>query len=133
MALGNNGNGMEYLEELPEKLVEYWAMLELDILRDMARKLRAAELYIPATEYQHRKLSLLGMMYNDILELLAGALGSTFDAIEEIITNEGINTLREEAGKYRTAAELGLLEAVPERKLGSVAGAVGAEIGRAHV
>lgn len=125
MALGNNG--MEYLEELPEKLVEYWAMLELDILRDMARKLRAAELYIPATEYQHRKLSLLGMMYNDILELLAGALGSTFDAIEEIITNEGINTLREEAGKYRTAAELGLLEAVPERKLGSVAGAVGAE------
>lgn len=125
MALGNNG--MEYLEELPEKLVEYWAMLELDILRDMARKLRAAELYIPATEYQHRKLSLLGMMYNDILELLAGALGSTFDAIEEIITNEGINTLREEAGKYRTAAELGLLEAVPERKLGSVTGAVGAE------
>lgn len=125
MALGNNSGG--YLEDLPEKLVEYWAMLELDILRDMARKLRAAELYIPATEYQHRKLSLLGMMYNDILELLAGALGSTFDAIEEIITNEGINTLREEAGKYRTAAELGLLEAVPERKLGSVAGAVGAE------
>ena len=123
MALGNNG--MEYLEELPEKLVEYWAMLELDILRDMARKLRAAELYIPATEYQHRKLSLLGMMYNDILELLAGALGSTFDAIEEIITNEGINTLREEAGKYRTAAELGLLEAVPERKLGSITGAAG--------
>ena len=56
MALGNNG--MEYLEELPEKLVEYWAMLELDILRDMARKLRAAELYIPATEYHTKNFSL---------------------------------------------------------------------------
>ena len=123
MALGNNG--MEYLEELPEKLVEYWAMLELDILRDMARKLRATELYIPATEYQHRKLSLLGMMYNDILELLAGALGSTFDAIEEIIATEGISTLREEAGIYRTAAELGLLEAAAERKLGSITGVAG--------
>ena len=42
----------EYLERLPDRMVELYAEVEADILCNMARRIAAFDDFIPATQWQ---------------------------------------------------------------------------------
>ena len=42
----------EYLQRLPDSVVELYAQAEADILADMARRINGFDLFIPSAQYQ---------------------------------------------------------------------------------
>lgn len=93
------------LDNIPDRLVRAYAQLEMDILADMARRIARIPLYIPATEFQHEKLVALGMLYDEIVIMLAAMLKTTTAEIEKIIFESGAAALSDDLSIYSKAAE----------------------------
>ena len=61
----------EYIDRAPDELVELYRQAEDDILRDMAKRISSADLYISSTQWQERKLQAMGMTHKEIVRRLA--------------------------------------------------------------
>ena len=51
----------EYIDHAPDELVELYRQAEDDILRDMAKRISSADLYISSTQWQEKKLQAMGV------------------------------------------------------------------------
>ena len=51
----------EYLEDLPEEILQLFYEAEQEILADMARRVSTYDYWIPAAEYQRQKLREAGV------------------------------------------------------------------------
>jgi hypothetical protein len=51
----------QYLDSLPQALVDMYAVVEIDILEDMARRISTYDYFIPAALHQNQKLQELGL------------------------------------------------------------------------
>ena len=92
------------LEGIPERLVRAYAQAEMDILIDMARKIGAADLYIPSTVFQHEKLVAMGLLYDEIVIRLAALMKRSTADIERIIRESGAAALKDDISIYSEAA-----------------------------
>ena len=87
----------EYIDHAPDELVELYRQAEDDILRDMAKRISSADLYIPSTQWQERKLQAMGMTHKEIVRRLSALTRKTNAEIESIIGDAGARALNLDA------------------------------------
>ena len=58
----------EYLQDLPDVIVQLWSEAERAILADMARRLAKYNYWIPAVDHQAARLQAAGRTREDILQ-----------------------------------------------------------------
>lgn len=92
-----------YLDHVPDALTRLYEQAEEDILKDMASRINAADLYIPATQWQERKLQELGLCHDEIVTRLSAISGKSNKEIERLITNAGAEALSLDGDFYAAA------------------------------
>lgn len=108
----------KYLERLPDAMVELYSQVEQDILANMAVRIAAFDDFIPAVQWQYRKLIEMGNYHSYVVKALAARMGKTEAEVRRIMENSGVEALRFDDAVYRTAgldppplaASLGLQE-----------------------
>ena len=100
----------EYIAGLVGPLTDYWGRLELEILKSIAERMSAADLYTASSAYEMKKLLEMGMVFDEVLEILAGGMRRTRQQVESIIGQAGLETLREESERLVGAADGGLID-----------------------
>lgn len=95
----------EYLEGLPEPILELYALVEDDILRDMARRIAAFDYYIPAADWQNLKLKEAGRMQKDILKVLAKYTGRSEEELRKLMEKATSDGLRSDISVYEAHGE----------------------------
>lgn len=92
-----------YIDNLPDALVELYAQAEIDILADMARRISTYDYFIPAAEFQFRKLQEMGLLHDEILKKLSAMTGITTQELKDLIEEAGAVTLKADDSIYRKA------------------------------
>ena len=92
----------EYIDHAPDELVELYRQAEDDILRDMAKRINGADLYIPSTQWQERKLQAMGLTHQEIVRRLAALTRKSNAEIERIISDAGARALSLDADVMQT-------------------------------
>lgn len=62
----------EQLQRAPLGMVDLYATVELDILRSIATRINAFDMYTPAAQYQVAVLEEMGALHSDIMAVLSG-------------------------------------------------------------
>lgn len=83
----------EFLHEAPEGLLELYRETEEAILADMARRISTYDFYIPAAQWQKRKLEAMGMFEAEINKRLAKLTGKSIQEIKELMKEAGMETI----------------------------------------
>lgn len=94
----------EYLAGLPDEMVALYGEAERDILADMARRIATYDYWIPAADWQYRKLREAGVCREEILRILSGLTGRTEAELEALIQKAATEALKSDAKVY---ADLG--------------------------
>lgn len=98
MALNPN-----YLDSLPNSLVEMYSLVEIDILEDMARRISTYDYFIPAALHQNQKLQELGMVQSHIIEALSAMTGQTQAEIVSLLTEASEEAVADDVEYYKRA------------------------------
>lgn len=93
----------EYLDRLPNRMVELYARVEADILCNMARRIAAFDDFIPAAQWQYQKLVEMGNLHQDIVKALSSMMGTTEKHLQELMTEAGMETLAFDDQVYTAA------------------------------
>lgn len=93
----------DYLEHVPDRLVELYAQAETDIIADMARKINAYDYFSSASEWQAVKVHELGLTYEEILKKLSSLSGRTLSELKKLLEEAGVKTLSADDEIYRKA------------------------------
>lgn len=93
----------KYLDDLPHNMIELYSQAEMDILADMARRISTYDYFIPAAQWQYRKLIEMGNFHNFIVEALAARTGRTRQEIERLMEEAGQKALAFDDAIYRKA------------------------------
>ena len=95
----------QYLDSLPNTLVEMYSLVEIDILEDMARRISTYDYFIPAALHQNQKLQELGMVQAEIIAKLSAMTGQTQQEIVDLLT-EASEVAIEDDVEYYTRADV---------------------------
>ena len=93
----------EYLQDLPEAILELYREAELRILADMARRLAAYDYWIPAAEHQKRALQEAGRTHEEILGALSKIAGKSDQELRRMMQEAGAQALESDAAEYAAA------------------------------
>lgn len=93
----------EQLDEFPDRLLELYAQVEADIIADMCRRISTYDYYIPAAQWQYKKLMDMGKMQEYIMQELSSKLYISWDYLEEIFAQAGIKTIEFDDHIYEKA------------------------------
>ncbi len=93
----------QYIESLPDILVELYAQAEADILADMARRISTYDYFIPAAEFQFRRLQDMGLLHDEILKKLSAMTGITTAELKRLMKEAGATALKADDSIYRKA------------------------------
>lgn len=93
----------DFLQELPEPLVELYAEAERRILADMARRINAYDYFIPAADHQKRVLEEMGAARAYILRELAAMTNRTERELVRLMEEAGIEGISDDDAVYRAA------------------------------
>ena len=93
----------EYLQGLPEAMVELYAQAEEDILADMARRINGFDLFIPSAQYQMQVLEEMGALRSDIVKRLSRLTGKSQKELTAIMEAAGVEALAADEEIYRAA------------------------------
>lgn len=91
------------LDKLPDSLVELYSQVEQDILADMAVRISAFDDFIPAAQWQYRKLIEMGNYHSYVVKALSSLMGKTEAEVKRIMERSGVKALRFDDAIYRTA------------------------------
>lgn len=83
----------EFLHEAPEGLLELYREAEEAMLADMARRISTYDFYIPAAQWQKKKLKAMGMMESEINRRLSQLTGRSLQEIKELMKEAGMETI----------------------------------------
>ena len=104
----------EFLHEAPEGLLELYRETEEAILADMARRISTYDFYIPAAQWQKKKLKAMGMMESEINRRLSQLTGRSLQEIKELMKEAGMETIASDDRIHSMAGKkCPLLEASP--------------------
>lgn len=93
----------DYLEHVPDRLVELYAQAETDIIADMARKINAYDYFSSASEWQAVKVHEMGLTYEEIQKKLSSLSGRTLSELKKLLEEAGVKTLSADDVIYRKA------------------------------
>lgn len=93
----------EWIDEIPDALVELYGEAESVILCDMAERISALDYYLPAVQWQEQMLQEMGLSHNYIVGALADLSGKTTVELENLISEAGAEVLR----SNKSLADLG--------------------------
>lgn len=91
------------IDELPEVLIELYSQVEMDIIADMARRISGMDYYIPAAQWQYRKLIEMGNCHGWIVQVLSAQTGKSRKEIERMMEEAGIKAIKQDAAIYKRA------------------------------
>ena len=91
------------LAHYPDALVKLYEQAETDILKDMARRISTYDYFIPAAEWQFRKLQDMGNLHDDILNKLSQLTGKTEKELRDLMKTAGFETLDVDDEIYKKA------------------------------
>lgn len=92
----------KYIEQLPEAMIELYSEVEQDILADMARRIVTYDYWIPAAEWQHRKLIEMGNFESYILKALSALTGKREAELKRLMREAGAEALRFDTRIYQS-------------------------------
>lgn len=92
-----------YLDSLPDTLVDMYSLVEIDILEDMARRISTYDYFIPAALHQNQKLQELGMVQEHIIQALAAMTGQTQQEIVNLLTEASERAIEDDLEYYTRA------------------------------
>ena len=93
----------EYLEDLPEEILQLFYEAEQEIIADMARRVSTYDYWIPAAEYQRQKLRVAGVLQEDILKSLSGITGRSEAELKRLMQEAGTKSLQSDTAVYEAA------------------------------
>ena len=93
------------LNNLPNTLVDMYAIVENDILEDMARRISTYDYFIPAAQHQNQKLQELGLMQEEIIKRLSAMTGKTQQEIVDLLSEASATAIADDI-EYYTEAEV---------------------------
>lgn len=93
----------EYLQSVPEAMVELYAQAEADILTDMARRINGFDLFIPSAQYQLQRLEEMGAVRSGIVKRLSALTGKSRKELAAIMGEAGAEALKADEAVYRAA------------------------------
>lgn len=94
----------DYLETLPDAMVELWQQVEDDILRDIARrigKMPDRDTLTDTAAWQAWRYGQVQACHQDVVSLLAKYSGKSREAIRQILLDAGLETLARDDELYR--------------------------------
>lgn len=91
------------LDKLPDGLVELYSRAEQSILSDMAARIAAFDDFIPAAQWQYRKLIEMGNSREYVVKTLAALMGKTEAEVKHIMEQSGAEALESDDEIYRAA------------------------------
>lgn len=91
------------LESLPDTLVDMYGVVEIDILRDMARRISTYDYFIPAALHQNQKLQELGMMQSEIIARLSALTGQTQEELVALLSEASAEAVEDDIDYYTRA------------------------------
>lgn len=90
----------EYLEGLPDEILELFSEAEQEILADMARRISTYDFWIPAADHQNRVLREAGIMQEDILTVLSATTRKTEEELRDLMQRAGSMALHNDESIY---------------------------------
>lgn len=96
----------DYLDNLPDALVELWHNVEDDILQDVARRIKAMgdlDPLTPTAAWQAWRLEQVQAVRQDVTAILAKYSGRSRDSIRQLLLDAGLETLAADDEVYRAA------------------------------
>ena len=97
--------GPEYLAQLPDALCSLWRQVEDDILRDIARRITAADGMTETAVWQAQRMELLRTVQNDTVNTLAKYAKRSRSEIRRLLTEAGTATLAADDAIHRAAGK----------------------------
>lgn len=91
----------EYLQRVPEGMIQLYAQAEADILADMARRISTYDYWVPAVEHQAKMLEEAGMVREEILARLKTLTGRTDRELRRLMQEAGGVSLKSDDAVYR--------------------------------
>ena len=95
----------EYLAQLPDALCSLWRQVEDDILRDIARRITAADGLTEAAVWQAQRLELLRTVQTDTVNTLAKYTKRSRTEMRRLLTAAGTETLAADDAIHRAAGK----------------------------
>lgn len=93
----------EQLDKFPDRLLELYTQVEADIIADMCRRISTYDYYIPAAQWQYKKLINMGKMQEYIMQELSSRLNISWGYLEEVFEQAGIKTIEFDDHIYEKA------------------------------
>ncbi|MDJ0305383.1 phage minor capsid protein [Dehalobacter sp.] len=93
----------KYLEQLPDNMVELYSQAEMDILADMARRISTYDYFIPAAQWQYKKVIEMGNYHGSVVKTLSALTGKTTEEIEFLMAEAGQKALAFDDSIYSKA------------------------------
>lgn len=90
----------EYLEGLPDEILELFSEAEQEILADMARRISTYDFWIPAAIHQNRVLREAGIMQEDILTVLSATTRKSEEELRDLMQRAGSMALHNDESIY---------------------------------
>ena len=90
----------DYLDTLPDALVELWQQVEDDILRDIARRIGKADGLTDTAAWQAWRLEQVQACHQDVIRLLAKYSGKNKEIIRQLLLDAGVQTLASDDEMY---------------------------------
>ena len=97
--------GPEYLDRLPDALCALWRQAEDDILRDIARRITAADGLTETAAWQAQRLELLRAAQTDTVRTLAKYAKRSRTEIRRLLTEAGTTALAADDAIHRAAGK----------------------------
>lgn len=91
----------DYLDTLPDAVVELWQQVEDDILRDIARRIGKAGTVTDTAAWQAWRYAQVQACHQDVLSLLAKYSGKSKESIRQALLDAGLETLARDDELYR--------------------------------
>lgn len=91
----------EYLQRVPDGMIQLYAQAEMDILENMAVRIAHYGYWIPAVEHQAKMLEEAGMVREEILARLKTLTGRTDRELRRLMQEAGGVSLKSDDAVYR--------------------------------
>lgn len=93
----------EQLDKFPDNMVRLYSQAELDIIRDIARRISTYDFFIPSAEFQYKKLIEMGNIHEEIMHTLSQLTAYTKKEIEQLMEDAGAKAIRADDEIYEQA------------------------------
>lgn len=93
----------DYLDGMPDRMVELYAQAEADILADMARRLQAYDYWVPSAEHQKKRLEQMGASAEYIYARLSALTGKREGELRQLFLEAATQALDSDRAYYLEA------------------------------